>query len=155
MSFSNYWSMTNSVLLSIVFFLFHYCGFMCNFWKRQLFWAFVLIVRIISQPRPLFCVPIRAKKRAGGEVVYITPQLHQYLCGRGWWVSVSVWVCVCVCVCVCVLKGGSYYFGNTFDRKGKGFRAKKWLTSSVKNLYARCTNPALFMISTWQLLTAG
>ena len=153
MSFSNYWSMTNSILLSIVFFLFRYCGFMCNFWKRQLFWAFVLIVRIISQPRPLFCVPFIAKKRAGGEVVYITPQLHQYLCGRGWWVSVSVWVCVCVCVCV--LKGGSYYFGNTFDRKGKGFRAKKWLTSSVKNLYARCTNPALFMISTWQLLTAG
>ena len=153
MSFSNYWSMTNSILLSIVFFLFRYCGFMCNFWKRQLFWAFVLIVRIISQPRPLFCVPFIAKKRAGGEVVYITPQLHQYLCGRGWWVSVSVWVCVCVCVCV--LKGGSFYFGNTFDRKGKGFRAKKWLTSSVKNLYARCTNPALFMISTWQLLTAG
>ena len=101
MSFSNYWSMTNSILLSIVFFLFRYCGFMCNFWKRQLFWAFVLIVRIISQPRPLFCVPFIAKKRAGGEVVYITPQLHQYLCGRGWWVSVSVWVCVCVCVCVC------------------------------------------------------
>ena len=153
MFFSNYWSMINSILLSIVFFLFDYCGFMCNFLKRQLFWAFVLIVRIISQPRPLFCVPFIAKKRAGGEVVYITPQLHQYLCGRGWWVSVSVWVCVCVCVCV--LKGGSYYFGNTFDRKGKGFRAKKWLTSSVKNLYARCTNPALFMISTWQLLTAG
>ena len=151
MSFSNYWSMTNSILLSIVFFLFRYCGFMCNFWKRQLFWAFVLIVRIISQPRPLFCVPFIAKKRAGGEVVYITPQLHQYLCGRGWWVSVSVWVCVCVCV----WKGWSYHFGNIFDRKGKGFRAKRWLTSSVKNLYARCTNPALFMISTWQLLTAG
>ena len=148
MSFSNYWSMTNSVLLSIVFFLFHYCGFMCNFWKRQLFWAFVLIVRIISQPRPLFCVPFIAKKRAGDEVGYIPPYLHQYLWGREWGVSVSA------CVCVCVWKGGSYHFWNIFDRKGKGFRAKRWLTSSVKNLYAGPTNPELCMISTWQLLTA-
>ena len=121
MSFSNYWSMTNSVLLSIVFFLFHYCGFMCNFWKRQLFWAFVLIVRIISQPRPLFCVPFIAKKRAGDEVGYIPPYLHQYLWGRGWGVSVSA--CVCVCVCVCG-RGDHTIFGIFLIGRGRGLEPK-------------------------------
>ena len=122
MFFSNYWSMINSILLSIVFFLFDYCGFMCNFSKRQLFWAFVLIVRIISQPRPLFLRSFYSEKTCWGwgclyNTIFTSIFVWKRMMGKCQCLS------VCVCVCVCG-RGDQTIFGIFLIGRGRGLEPK-------------------------------